>query len=286
MDDCENLFDAVCLREVEVARQFLDEGADPDDCGGRSRTPLFTAVEGDLEMTRLLIEHGADVNAKVDYGYTVLMNAVSVTERDPEIVRLLLKSGADVNARTSDGYTPLHCAIDVDFEANAPECVRGVLTALIQAGADLEARQHWGWTPLVRAVMEGIAIEEVEVLLEHGANPFVAGFECFNFCPSGGTLLHAAAVEPDKLRLLLEAGLDPFATADNGQTALDIAEECLRHHENELAQSPTPDLEEPDVRIADTVDDLFAVSPDITRRVVENARESIRILSDSMQSPK
>jgi ankyrin repeat protein len=53
--------------------------------------------EGHTEIVQLLLEKGADVNAKNKYGRTALIYA---TERGyTEIVQLLLEKGADVNAK-------------------------------------------------------------------------------------------------------------------------------------------------------------------------------------------
>jgi len=270
------LTEAVCMANRAAVIRLLAKGCDPDERDEDGETPLFEAVRGDLEMTQLLVERGADVNARDDSGMTVLMVAVSVIERFPEIVQFLITSGANVNARSLEGYTALHCAIDVDFETYEAECTRRVLTTLVKAGADLEAKQDYGWTPLVRAVMEGTAIE-VETLLELGADPFVRGFECFNFCPTGGALLHAAAAEPDKLSLLIDAGLDLQAKANNGQTVLDCARRHLEEIESAFAKMPRKEQDAPfggDL-IAEMFDELFSAFPDLAPEAREQIRERI-----------
>ena len=58
---------------------------------------MWAAFDGQKEIAQMLIDAGADVNAKDADGSTVLMHAVSGGER--ETVKLLLDAGADVNAR-------------------------------------------------------------------------------------------------------------------------------------------------------------------------------------------
>ena len=80
----------------------------PDHVHARNRygdSVLDTAVvEGKITDVRLLLEHGADVNAAGEHGYTPLHSAVE--QGHANIVRLLVAWGADNSARTVDGLTP------------------------------------------------------------------------------------------------------------------------------------------------------------------------------------
>ena len=58
----------------------------------------------------MLIQAGADVNAREDCGYTPLHCACA--SGDSAMVKLLIENGADVNAVNHDGQTPLHFAIE------------------------------------------------------------------------------------------------------------------------------------------------------------------------------
>ena len=54
-------------------------------------------------MVRLLVDRGADVKAKDNYGETVLDTAVRLGNR--AVVRLLVGKGADVKVKENDGRT-------------------------------------------------------------------------------------------------------------------------------------------------------------------------------------
>ena len=68
----------------------------------QSRPLLEAASRGDeAEVERLLLEHGADIEAKDNHGWTPLHWAAVYDF--PEGARLLLEAGADVNARQITG---------------------------------------------------------------------------------------------------------------------------------------------------------------------------------------
>jgi len=61
-------------------------------------------------LARWLIEHGADVNAAADNPQRVTPAHAAAATCDHETMRLLLQRGADPNARQQMDYTPLHGA--------------------------------------------------------------------------------------------------------------------------------------------------------------------------------
>jgi ankyrin repeat protein len=65
-------------------------------------------------MAALLLDRGADMNARDDAGATALYNAASWGRRD--VVELLVARGADAGLRTKAGATPLDGAVANGFE--------------------------------------------------------------------------------------------------------------------------------------------------------------------------
>jgi ankyrin repeat protein len=110
-----------------LAAFLLERGA---DAGASSRNllnvqPLHSAVAGrNPGITRLLLDHGADPNARQGEGFTPLHAAAQ--NGDMETIRLLLERGADSSARSSAGQSPAQIAAE--------------------AGQDQAARliDHWG----------------------------------------------------------------------------------------------------------------------------------------------
>jgi len=103
------LLEAVIRDDLQGVKDFLANGADVNAPQvGDFTTPLHdAALNGHKEVAELLIEKGADVNAKNNDGETPLHLTTN-----KEIAELLIAKGADVNAKDRVGKTPLDRASD------------------------------------------------------------------------------------------------------------------------------------------------------------------------------
>ncbi len=102
--------------QLEMTRVLLEHGGDPQIANDMGQIPLAgAAFKGDAEMTRLLIEHGADVNARMADGKTPLMFAAMFNRT--EIIDLLIEHGADASVRANDGSTAQSMAQAMGAEA-------------------------------------------------------------------------------------------------------------------------------------------------------------------------
>lgn len=135
------------IGDAERVCAFLD--ADPtllytrtptwDDHGEGATLLHIAALRNRIEVVKLLIERGADVNAKGGW-WVVTPLHWAADNGHTEMVWLLLEQGADVNARTEEhGYTPLHWAANNGH--------RATVELLIAAGADVYAQSDNGDMP-------------------------------------------------------------------------------------------------------------------------------------------
>ncbi len=105
---------AARMRDVQTVQQELDAGVDVDVLNGRAangdggNTALWFAAQGPapsgVEVARLLINAGADINRKCEHGRTALQMAAAWGHLD--IVQLLIENGADPTIRDDEGMTP------------------------------------------------------------------------------------------------------------------------------------------------------------------------------------
>lgn len=198
---------AVMNAHYDVAAMLLDKGADPNaDAQGWTalhqlawtRTPnllrptpfpLPTGTLTDLELVKVLVAHGANVNARQkkepnDANRNVL-NRIGATPfllaakgADVPMMRALIAAGADPLLKTDEEATPLMAAAGVGIwrigeNAGSNEEALDAVKIAWELGNDVNAVDANGDTAMHGAVHRG-ANAIVEFLMEKGANPDVA----------------------------------------------------------------------------------------------------------------
>jgi ankyrin repeat protein len=110
-----DVFEAAALGRVERVRDLLASDptlaiARSADGFSALHYPAFFGRGEAAAAAQALLAAGADVNARSDNAFSVLPIHSAVAGGLDEVVAVLVDSGADVNARQRHGWTPLHGA--------------------------------------------------------------------------------------------------------------------------------------------------------------------------------
>ena len=235
---------------LRLATDALARGANPNAKASRehNRAPLLTALmlaadAGNPALIKLLVDHGADVNAVAPSGATPLEFAcmaggpiesvsylidhgASLTNAQGslcwaawkgrlDIVTLLLQKGVPVNQRSRELGTPLQRAI----AGGSVEIAR----LLIKHGATVE------WTlysTILSEIPSATKLDMLKLFIENGSDVNARGSD-------GDTPLMEAALRNDaaSAALLLEKGADPQLENNHGRTAMDMVADNLQNKE-------------------------------------------------------
>jgi protein-serine/threonine kinase len=97
----------------------------------------FAAQEGRRDVCNVLIENGANLEARSSIGRTPLHLASLRGHTD--VARVLIENGADINCQDEESYTPLHYASEMGNSE--------VAAVLVEKGADVNLRNNLGAKP-------------------------------------------------------------------------------------------------------------------------------------------
>jgi len=167
----DELFKAIDQHDVQSVAGLLSRGDDPNTPQAEFPRwrPLEAAIEelgsgGSVEVVRLLIKQGANVNAwHLEDSMTPLHRAMF--HENIDAIRLLLEAGADSNAESGVGDSALRLAI----EQNNLE----MAALLLRYGADQTIDESGGFcgnTVLGLAALK-LNLPMIELLLNSGADP-------------------------------------------------------------------------------------------------------------------
>ena len=229
------LMAATLFGDTALVKLLIERGADPNRTGAGGTTALMWAVPN-VEKVRVLLEHGANVNARSETDRTAFLVAASYP-RTVDVLRLLLDRGADIRAQDRANATALALAVrsaDVD-----------VVRFLVERGLDLNAlpagSRRAGFArndlPTTDYVMSKAPTPNQDLLgtaatwqpakvvahwIELGADVNASLPQQYARTP----LMNAVTSESegaDTLKLLLEKGADPNAEMTEGERPLDWA---------------------------------------------------------------
>ncbi|XP_069943582.1 protein phosphatase 1 regulatory subunit 16A isoform X2 [Cherax quadricarinatus] len=234
------LLEAAARNDIEEVQALLEAGVNPDSTNEDGLTALHQCcIDDSEEMMRLLVHHGADVNAQDSEKWTPLHAAATCGHL--HLAKFLIAKSANLLAVNADGNMPYDiCEDDATLDYIESEMARrGVTQRLIDEtrsatetymlndlksmkseGQSLMFRDHQGATPLHIAAANGY-VRVVEYLLSQNVPTEVRDHD--DWSP-----LHAAACwgHPDVLELLVQNGANLHARTKNQETPYDICEDA------------------------------------------------------------
>jgi ankyrin repeat protein len=147
----------------EITRLLINRGAEINATDRDGNTALILACIGDqVETARILLDHGADPERHGEEGLTALMLA-SKNNR-VELVRLLIDRGANIGSRSFDKTENTALMIA------ASHGMKDTLRLLLDRGADIMDEDWCGQRAIHLAIATGFA-EGIRALLDHGDSP-------------------------------------------------------------------------------------------------------------------
>ena len=160
------LADAAQQGDKDAVRTLLKQKADINGAHGDGATALhWAAYNDDLEMVRILLASGANINATTREGALTPL-FMACTNGDAPMIEALLKAGADAKSTKSNGTTALMIAA----ASGNPEAVK----VLLDHGADVNAKEgaHGQTALMFAAALNRDAV--IKLLLQHSADANVS----------------------------------------------------------------------------------------------------------------
>jgi ankyrin repeat protein len=203
---------------IEIARLLLAKGIEVDARNAKGLTALMVAVDkGGLDVTQLLLEKGADANQKDAVDHTVLDHAIEAG--NAELVKVLLAKGAVAGTayKTNSqilAATTNFALLNAAARGNLPK-----VKELLANGADVNARdtQH-NTALLLNAQLSYSGVEVPTLLLEKGAD-----IDAVNDNGESALMLSAGRNSQDEVKLFLTHKANVNFRSKKGERALHLA---------------------------------------------------------------
>lgn len=137
-----SLYEAIRDNNSKKVKSILAKNSELVHSSRRYGSPLLIAAEGGFtDIIKVLLKHGADLNAVDSNGWSPLISACHFNHN--EAVNVLLECGADPNLKCQLGNTSMHAAALNNNVKN--------MKALKDHGACVNSVNVDGWAPIHRA---------------------------------------------------------------------------------------------------------------------------------------
>ena len=236
----ESIFVPVSTSEASARKQKYKELTGYD---------IIDAVRhNDIDTVQKYIIRGRDLSVITSQGFTLLMMAA--IRGFYTMSNILVGNGVGINRQDYDGQTALHFALNIGY--GEKDIREKIIRLLLDNGADVNIRNNNGCDILMSAVINDLPADEIEMILNNGANMMTVdrnnnipwmqavtssniaimkvlldhGMDIDNQDSRGVTALIRSTVvkKNDVVEFLLEKGANPNIKTNMGFTAMDFAE--------------------------------------------------------------
>ncbi|XP_044745274.1 putative ankyrin repeat protein RF_0381 [Coccinella septempunctata] len=164
------LHEAVQYDTVAITRILLENGADLEARDRTGQTPLHWALGNSLDQVKILVENGADINSTDIFGRTPLHTLCSEgLSTDFHTCEFLLQKVADTNAADINGATPLHTLMRY-FPVACTSRNEKLVNLFLKYGANLNRRDNFFGTILHAAAFRNHSVRFLLFLIQKGAD--------------------------------------------------------------------------------------------------------------------
>jgi ankyrin repeat protein len=238
---------AIANGHYDLAKYFLDHGADPNKASAVGLTPLYATLDMEwapyawlpqpitsreninyLDLMKALLAKGANPNARLgarvwfrslsgDHGWvdsagaTAFWRAAQAT--DLKAMHLLIDAGADPKIASNNGSTPLMVAAGLgwaaNFSRNAPDSWIPAVQYCLDLGVDVNAKDIKDYTAVHGAAFRGDT-ELVAFLAKHGAKVDVMTKDGLSAADMANGPTEHSEQHPETIAVLTKLG-SPFA---------------------------------------------------------------------------
>ena len=234
------LHSAVSDRFIYATKLLIEYGADVKAKNEKASdyTALHYATVSGLKhrdenlgpILKLLINAGADPNAKLSFRSGITPLSFAVARLNKQHIEFLVKNGAKLSINSKNGNTLMHWFAEdthyVRIKSNVKKRLGENLDYLKKRGLDINAKNNWGNTPLHTSAHNSMYMADtIELFIEKGAqvNARNKKEQTPLHYALGSDENYSSGDKYERIKVLIDSGADVGAEDKVGSTTLHYA---------------------------------------------------------------
>lgn len=163
-------FNAIAQDDIKAVSDLLASGITRETLTGSPVLYLIKNSPNSISTAKLLIKHGADINAINHFGSSDLHKYSAFCNLD--LMRFAINSGANIQVKDQFGFTPL-LSLCTNLKSNtAPNEIEMAIKLLVDSGANLHEKEYKG-RGAIGLAYEKLNYDVITALFKYGVNQMV-----------------------------------------------------------------------------------------------------------------